>query len=478
MDWLARQNRQRPDAPALFADEAVMTYGELAATAARGAARLDALGIGLNQTLLWEARASLPGVCGLHAALSVGASVVPFRPGLDRSALGQLAARTDAGGLLATGAEASGPSGLRGVTFAELTAAGPERRPVVLDPERVATLMQTSGSGGRPKLVPLRWRHHAASVEAISRRLELSAADRWLVCLPLHHIGGLAILLRAAFTGAGVVLHERFDAARVAAAIDHGAITHLSLVPTQLRRLLAVPEGPPRGRLRCVLIGGAFAAPDMMARARAIGLPVVPTWGMTESASQLATPSPAEANAIDYAARPGRVGRPLDGVEVRLAGVSGREDELEVRAPQLFEGYADGAGGPDAHGWFATGDRGAIDAEGRVRIIGRVDDRIISGGENVDPRAVEAALIAAGLVDEAVVIGLPDAEWGERVAAVVVGRASVDQLAGWAQAHLEPHQRPRHWRIVACMPRTDSGKPDRAALVKLLQGDQSGDTIE
>ena len=385
----------------------------------------------------------------------------------DPTATRALAARVRAAGILSVDGNPDGPGGCIGVPFDPLPTAGaPVRPPAPADPERFVTLMQTSGSGGPAKLVPLRARHHAASVRAIARRLELSADDRWLVCLPLHHIGGLAIVLRATLTGASVRLHQRFDADRLAAALAGDAITHLSLVPTMLTRLVDRLQGPPPRSLRCVLVGGASSDPGLLQRARSSGLPVVPTWGMTEAGSQLATPSLAEAAALDFAATPGLVGPALDGVELRPA--DGCEGELEVRAPMLFEAYADSPGGPDADGWFATGDRGFVDAEGRVRIVGRLGDRIISGGENVDTLAVERALHGAGIVDDVGVIGVPDDEWGERVAAVVVSDRTAAALTAWARAHLEPHQRPRTWKLVDRLPRTDAGKPDRGALVKLV----------
>ena len=469
MDWLARQVRKRAAAPALADHESVMTWSELAAAAAVAGERLQAHGIGPGTNVLWEAHATGTSLAWLHGAFRVGATILPFRPGLAIAARRALADRSGAAVHLSTDGAALGREAVRDLAMVDPTnGAASGSVPAPVDPERTATLMPTSGSGGPAKLVPLRWRHHEASVRAIRRRLALSADDRWLVCLPLHHIGGLAIVLRAAFTGACVSLHERFDAERVAEALEQASITHASLVPTQLRRIVAALDHPLTGSLRCVLVGGAAAEPELLSQARALGLPVVPTWGMTEAGSQLATPSLAEARSTDFTARPGLVGRPLDGVEVRTAGIAGRGDELQVRAASLFEGYADSPGGPDDDGWFATGDRGVIERDGGLRIIGRTSDRIISGGENVDPRAIERALRDAGLVDEVSVFGVPDAEWGERVAAVVVSRHDVDVLARWARTHLEPHERPRRWRHVERMPQTDSGKPDRGALVRLL----------
>ena len=470
MDWLARQAEARPGATALVSGEERLTYRELAAAAARGAHRLAGLGIEPGAVLAWEACATLPALVWLHAALWSGAMVAPFRAGSSPETRRSLVARTGAIGVLSAGDDpVADAAGCRAVSCGSVPPdGGPARPPAPIDPERVLTLLQTSGSGGPAKLVALRARQHAASVGAITRRLDLSADDQWLLCLPLQHVGGLAIVLRAALTGACVRLHERFDAERVADALVNGTITHVSLVPTMLVRIIESLKGAPARSLRCVLVGGGGADPRLLRRARALGLPVVPTWGMTEAASQLATPSPAEAAAIDYTTSAGIAGRPLDGVEVRPA--DGRVAELEVRGPMLFDGYADGPGGPDADGWFATGDRGFVDADGFLYIVGRSADRIITGGENVDALAVERALREAGLVDDVRVLGVPDDQWGERVAAVCVTGRTTDALADWARAHLDPQQRPRLWRIVERLPRTDSGKLDRDVLLRLLQG--------
>jgi O-succinylbenzoic acid--CoA ligase len=473
MDWLPPVSGERGHSLALIDDDSTWSYRELVAATAAAAQRLTSLGIGPGSTLLWEARASCVGIIALHAAFRAGATVAPVRPGLNRTARCELAARIDASGQLSAGDEPLGPEGLLELRFDDLMQPTTgDALSVPIDPQRVATVMQTSGGGGPAKLVPLRWCHHLANFEAVARRLGLSAGDRWLMCLPLHHIGGLAILLRAAWTGAGVRLHAGFDAERILALLEQrgekDAITHVSLVPTQLRRILQRLDRPLSGSLRCVLVGGAAAEPELLARARRLGFPVVPTWGMTEAGSQLATPSLDQAAALDFLAEPGRIGPPLDGVELRPAAPGTGSGELFVRSPSIFEGYVDRSGGPDEEGWFATGDCGVVDQDGWIRITGRSRDRIISGGENVDPRAIERALLAAGLVEDVSILGLPDAEWGERVVAVAVSALDADALKQWARRHLEPHQRPRQWRLVEALPQTDSGKPDRRALERLF----------
>lgn len=468
-DWLAQQARTRPDAPALVGERRTLGYRQLAAFAARGARDLAGAGIGPGAVVAWQADAGIRALCWLHAVLWRGATLAPVSADTAPQRLAGLTERIRPAAVIAAEPRSAPWNRVdaRRIGFAASPSGEASANPTpASDPERVLTLVRTSGSGGEAKLVPLRARQHAASIGAITDRLGLGASDRWLLCMPLDHVGGLAILLRAAATGAAVVLHRDFDAARVARALVDERITHVSLVPTMLARILETLDGRPSDALRCVLVGGAPADPALLMQARARGLPVAPTWGMTEAASQLATPDPREAAGLDFETSPGVSGRPLNGVEIQPA--DGREGQLRVRAPMLFDGYLDTPGGPDADGWFATGDRGFVDAKGRVHVTGRSADRIISGGENVDAVAVARALRASGLVDEVCVLGLPDTEWGQRVAAVFVADRDAADLDAWARAHLAPAERPRVWKRVEALPRTSAGKPDRAALLRLL----------
>ncbi len=253
-----------------------------------------------------------------------------------------------------------------------------------------ALVIATSGSTGDPKGVVHTHASVAASARASSERLDVEPErDRWLACLPLSHIGGLSVITRALITDTPLEVHPRFDAESVAAAARRGA-TLISVVPTTLARIDPTP-------FRALVVGGAAPMGSLPPNA-------VTSYGMTETGS-----------AVVYD------GRPLDGVELRVDG-----DELFVRGPMLIRAYRDGVDPKDADGWLATGDSATITSDGLVTVHGRLDDLIITGGENVWPAAVERVLAAAGGVAEVAVIGRPDPEWGQRVVAVVVASDPAD----------------------------------------------------
>ncbi len=300
-----------------------------------------------------------------------------------------------------------------------------------------ALVVATSGTTGDPKAAVLTHGAVEASARATSARLGADpAADRWLACLPLAHVGGLSVVSRALVTGTPLTVHDGFDAAAVEAAARAGC-TLVSLVPAVLPRLDAAG-------FRVVVLGGSAMPPDLPPNA-------VTTYGMTETGS-----------GVVYD------GRPLDGVEVRV--VAG---EVQVRGPMLLRAYRDGSDPRTPDGWFPTGDAGEWDAAaGRLRVFGRAGDLVVTGGENVWPAAVERVLGRLAAVAEVAVVGRPDATWGQRVVALVVpadpARPPVlDELREAVRRELPAYAAPRELRLVAALPRTASGKVARAALPEL-----------
>lgn len=333
---------------------------------------------------------------------------------------------------------------------------------------RPAVVVFTSGSTGAPRGIALSMNNLRGSIEGATSRLGLGPGDLWYASLSPAHVGGLLLLLRSAATGCRIRIAPTFSPEEVSGAIDREGITHLSLVPTQLHQLLevrgsrAVPD-----TLRAVLLGGAAAPVGLVRRALELGIPVHPTWGMTETTSQAATGTPELARR-----KPGVVGPPLPGVEVRI----GAEGEVEVRGPTVALGVL-GEAGPLAGdgGWFRTGDVGEIDDEGDLRITGRLSDRIVTGGAKVDPLEVEGVLLLEPGVAEAAVTSRPDPVWGERVVAVVVPAepegdwdALRARLEERVRTELSSPRRPREWIPVTALPRTPSGKPDRAAVRRIV----------
>jgi O-succinylbenzoic acid--CoA ligase len=331
---------------------------------------------------------------------------------------------------------------------------GPEadvRLSASVEPHDVQTVLFTSGTSGRPKPVELTYANHCSSAFASAWNLGVAPDDHWLCALPLFHVGGLSILLRSAIYGTAAVVHEGFDADAVRAELESGRVTLVSLVPTMLRRLIAAGAGPMPG-LRAALIGGAPAPRDLLARAVELGIPVVETYGMTETASQIAT-APAE----DALARPARAARPLPGVRLAIAP----DGEILMRGPMVAERSV------ARDGWLHTGDLGRLDEGGLLHVEGRKGDVIITGGENVNATEVEAALTAHPAVDDAAVLGRPDPEWGEVVTAYVVADAAIDAaaLAAHCRARLASYKVPRRIHVVDALPRNAAGKLLRGRLV-------------
>ncbi len=341
-------------------------------------------------------------------------------------------------------------------------------------PEATLACILTSGSMGSPRAIGLAYHNLAASTAAVVSRLSLSAADRWGLCLSVGHVGGLALVARACLTGASVRLWPAFDPAAVAAAILSGDVTHLAIVPVMLRRLLPrLQSAPIPPTLRCILVGGAAAAPDLLDAAFETGLPLATTWGMTETTSQIATAPPALARQY-----PGSAGRPLRGIELR----TGPHGVLQMRGPTLAASVVSRPGmqpqplPTDSRGWFATRDLGRIDERGLVWIEGRADATIVSGGLNVSPAEVERVIAEVPGVREAVVFGVPDAEWGEAVAAVIeadpgsVSAATVDRHC---RNRLSPGRRPIRMVVVNALERTWTGKVIRPRARDLLRSRSS-----
>ena len=278
----------------------------------------------------------------------------------------------------------------------------------------------------------------------------MEPTDRWLCCLPLFHIGGLSIVVRSVIYGTAAVVHDGFDVDRVAASLEGDGVTMISLVATQLMRLLeADVDLLP---LRAVLVGGGPVPEDVLEEAIGRGATVVQTYGLTEAASQVTTLEPGEAHR-----RLGSAGRPLLTTHLRI-----QQGEILVQGPTVAPGTA------DEDGWLHTGDLGRIDAEGFLYVEGRLGDMIVSGGENISPTEVEAALLRHPDISEAAVVGREDAAWQEAVTAVVVLRPGAevdgDELRSHCASVLAGYKVPKRIEFVGELPRTASGKLLRRAL--------------
>jgi len=410
VDWLALRARTHGDHPAVAGDGWSRTYAELDSAASRVAETMAA-----GERAFAAARRELDFAVLVHAAARAGAVLVPLDP------------RTGA-------AEAR-----RLREAAEAATAGPGD-----------TILFTSGTTGGPKPVVLTRENHAASAIASAWNLGVAPDDRWLCVLPVHHVGGLAILLRSTIYGTTAVLHERFDAGRAVRAIEDGEVTLASVVATMLRRMRDAGLSRAEG-LRALLVGGGPVPHDLLEWAAATGLPALQTYGMTETASQIATLRVDEA-----LAHHGSAGRPLLGVDIRMDD----RGEILVRGPMVAASAID----PD--GWLHTGDAGHLDEDGFLHVRGRIDETIVTGGENVAAAEVEDVLLAHPAVADAAVAGRPDREWGEVVVAFVVlaTHASDAELAAHCRDRLRPFKAPKRFIRLRELPRNEAGKVVRRRL--------------
>ncbi|PUE05444.1 MAG: 2-succinylbenzoate--CoA ligase, partial [Candidatus Sedimenticola endophacoides] len=343
----------------------------------------------------------------------------------------------------------------------------PPRQPPDPAAADLRLILHTSGSEGAPRGVMHTGRALDAASAAACRRLGFAAGDLWLACLAPWHIGGIAILERARHCGGRVLALPGFDAARVWRALRRHPVSHLSLVPAMLGRLLDEAAGcRPPSSLRRVLIGGGALSRPLYERASAQGWPLCVSYGLSEAGSQVAT------DCGDGAPwRPGAAGLPLEGVEVAIeAGDVDTPGRILLRGPMLMSGYLNPARRPGdglaGEGWFRSGDLGYLE-QGRLHVLGRGDDVIVSAGVNVHPALVERALQRHPGVREAVVVGVADPLYGERITALVVGRVEPDALLAWCREHISSAERPRRVVSLDALPRLGNGKPDRMRLRRL-----------
>ncbi|MFO7299913.1 MAG: AMP-binding protein [Actinomycetes bacterium] len=346
---------------------------------------------------------------------------------------------------------------LAGLAGGGITVVDPDRRPghgARGQAGDARLIVYTSGSGGSPKGVRLTMRNLEAAARGSVAHLGHGPEDRWLLCLPLHHVGGLSILVRTAYAGGSVEMLPGFNPAAAAEAM-RGRVTVVSMVPTMLLRTLDHDPGPYEG-LKAVVLGGGPIPDGLLERAAAAGVPALPSYGMTETFGQVATLRPGSP--------PDRRAHPLPGIGLRIEP----DGRIAVSGDQVSPGYL---GEPDrTDPWFVTNDRGEIDDEGAIRVLGRADAVIVSGGENVNPQVVETVLAAHPGAGESVVVGVPDEEWGMIAVCLYTGDATPDELAAWLRERVPRHHVPKRWLRVDAIPRAALGKPDRAAARRLAGG--------
>ncbi len=407
--------RQRP---AFWGTEIELGYGELDLMVSATAQLLELAGIKARERVALFLENGWAYATLLHALIRMGAVPVLINTRLPvlgvRQQLDQVQART----LIARVSPAS-QAALGGITCLDpdglvsrtLTAGhDPDTYRVPID--QTAAILFTSGSSGTPKAAALSYGNFYYSAVGVNQNVRLRSEDCWLLSLPLYHVGGLGILFRCLQTGAAVALPDRGEP--VEAALARFPVTHLSLVPAQLKRLLqATVAREVIARLKAVIVGGSAVSARLVDEALAQGWPVLRSYGLTEMNAQVTAVSPHDP--APYRQTSGRV---LPHRELQILA----DDEIAVRGQTLFQGYVDGdqlRRPLTADGWFATGDLGELSENGYLVVTGRKDRLFISGGENIQPEEVEQALLTVAGVSRAWVRPQADAEYGQRPIAFV-----------------------------------------------------------
>ncbi len=436
-DWLSQRSQSCPDRTALVADGAQMSYAELEAEATWVARRLAAHGVRRGSTAALTMHPRREQVVLLHALMKLGAALLPLGPRLtaaERAAI----VNTEEPII-----DLDDPGQLT-QTEADMPLLGEH------DMDDVCCRVLTSGSTGTPRPIPLSYGNFLWNAVGSGFNIGVHPDDRWLCCVPLSHVAGLGIFMRSVIYGTTAVLHDGFDVDRVGEALKRDRITIASLVPTMLTRLL--DAGVDLSGPRAILVGGGPVPEEPLEEAIAKGATVVQTYGLTETCSQVTTLAPADAQR-----KLGSAGRPLLTTHLRI-----QEGEILVQGPTVAPGSA------DADGWLHTGDLGHIDEEGFLYVRDRIDDMIVSGGENVVPAEVEEVLLRHPQVAEAAVIGREDPEWQQAVTAVVVlesgSEVSPDELRRHCAESLAGFKVPKRVELASALPRTPSGKVMRRAL--------------
>ncbi len=438
------------DRPALVSGARAVSYAEFHQRVARVTAALRRAGCDPGERVAILAPNSPDYLVWLLAVLRLGAVCCPMNTRLPYRTVADLLHRVGCRTLVVGESEQQGSTGtagdmqilqdhdLRVIPGNELHVAGDRDptaadAPPAVDPqgttmplERPATIVFTSGSTGVPKAVLHSYGNHYYNALGCNRNLPLATGDRWLLDLPLYHVGGLGILFRSLLAGSTVVMPDRGET--LDAVLSRYRVTHLSVVVTQLHRLLQQPDSVRYPALRYIVLGGSPVPLKLLERAGARGLPVFASYGCTEMASQVATTGPESTTAQRLTS-----GKLLPHRKLRI----GEEGEIQLAGETLFMGYVDGdrlRRPLTDDGWFATGDLGRVDGDGYLTVIGRRDNRFFSGGETIHPEEVERALTDHDGVEQAVVVPIPDEEFGQRCVAFVQphgGCPDGPALAAW-----------------------------------------------
>ncbi|MHA2250715.1 MAG: o-succinylbenzoate--CoA ligase [Candidatus Kariarchaeaceae archaeon] len=475
-DWLYSQVKTNPDKIALVIENLNLTYKELDSLVTNISLKLRTWGVKPTNKVVVLMENRLDYVILIHAILRLKAILVPLNIRLNPEEIKWQLNHISADYLICSSKTENKVvsnsnqhiiSVDKSNTFNSLGNLTPSQDYIshdnMQDLDSSCCIMFTSGTTGKPKGTILTYSNLFYSAIASSFQLGILPDDRWLLVMPLYHIGGLSIVIRSCIYGTGIVLHSKFSENEIALSIEKNKVTLISLVPIMVRRLLNYSTTClSQSMLRLILVGGDTFPPLLLERCESLKLPIAATYGLTEASSQVATALPE----FVYH-NPTSVGRSLLFTSLRILDPEGNEvaqgviGEIAIKGPTIMKGYYNDNSFSSGQE-FRTGDLGFLDEEGNLHVKQRRIDLIISGGENIYPSEVENVLNAHPDILESCVVGLNNIEWGSIPAALIAriedSHLNQEQVITHCKKYLATYKIPKLIKFVTDFPRTPSGK--------------------
>ncbi|MBC1807932.1 o-succinylbenzoate--CoA ligase [Listeria sp. FSL L7-0993] len=459
-NWLQKRVRLSPKETALVFEGKEETFAEINEAVEQLAGKLFARGIRKDEMVAILGKNDRMTFLLIHALQQLGAVTLFLNNRLTKKELAFQLANAKVKQVFF--ADTFAEKVVDGISYTELQQTN-YLKPELLETwelSRVASVMYTSGTTGKPKGVMQTYENHWWSAVASALNLGLTEKDSWLCAVPIFHISGLSIMMRSVIYGIPVYLEEHFDEEKITQLLESGKISTISVVTSMLERLLKIHGGSYHPNLRTVLLGGGPASKAVLEICKQRNIPLVQSFGMTETASQIVTLPPKDA-----LTKIGSSGKALFPAEVKIAD----DGEILLKGPSITPGYLHNETATKAafaDGWFKTGDIGYLDEEGFLFVLERRSDLIISGGENIYPTEIEHVIATYDAVKEVAVVGKPDDKWGSVPVAFIVAEQTFDEaeLRAICQTNLASFKIPKQITIVDNLPKTASGKIQRNKL--------------